>query len=152
MCLFRSLFPPFLSSTLPPSLLPGYQSIKSSQICGNIIKYVQEDVMPFENCLHALIFPSETAALPLPQRRQLRSNSKIFTYTPLKKKPYANNTKNPQSRNGVGTGSTLALRKPKGSAVRSPHWELKKEKRNNNNSNSSSSSVLSFDTGSNGDV
>lgn len=41
--------------------------------------------MPFEKCLHALIFPSETAALPLPQRRRLESNSEIFTYTPLKK-------------------------------------------------------------------
>lgn len=49
--------------------------------------------MPFEKCLHALIFPSETAALPPPQRRRLGSNSEIFTYTPPQKKPYANNTK-----------------------------------------------------------
>lgn len=82
LSLFHSLFPSFLSSTLPPSLLPGYLSIKSSQICRDITKYVQEDVMPFEKCLHVLIFLSETAALPLPQRRWLRSNRKIFTRSP----------------------------------------------------------------------
>lgn len=40
--------------------------------------------MPFEKCLHALIFPSETAALPLPQRRWFGSNNKIFTLPPQK--------------------------------------------------------------------
>lgn len=83
---------------LPPSLLPGYLSIKSSQICGNIIKYVQEDVMPFEECLHALIFSSDTAALPLPQRRTVQEQQQDF-YTSPSKKPYANDFfKNLQSR------------------------------------------------------
>jgi len=78
-------FPSFSLYHTSPALAP-WLPIKSSQICGNIIKYVQEDVTAFEKCLQALIFPSETAALPLPQRRRLESTGEIFTYTPLKKK------------------------------------------------------------------
>lgn len=60
-------FSPFLSSS-SPSLLPVHLSFKRSQICGSIIKkYTPEDVMPFEKCLHALIFPGEEAGLPFPQ-------------------------------------------------------------------------------------
>lgn len=77
--------------------------------------------MPFEKCLHALIFPSETAALPLPQRRRLESNSEIFTYTPLKKS-HMKTVEKKICKAGVGTGSTLPLGKPKRSAARFQHW------------------------------
>lgn len=46
-----------------PFLLPVHLSFKCHQICGSIIKYMREDVMPFEKCLHALIFPGKTAGL-----------------------------------------------------------------------------------------
>lgn len=75
-------FPSVFLHHAPPSLLPVYLSIKSSQICGNIIKYVQEDVMLFEKCLHALIFSSETAGLPLPQREE-RSGVAVGFSLPL---------------------------------------------------------------------
>lgn len=58
--------------------------------------------MPFEKCLHALIFPSETAALPLPQRRWFGSNKKIFTLPPQKShmQVIKKKNKNLQSRSG----------------------------------------------------
>lgn len=65
--------------------------------------------MPLEKCLHALIFSTKAAALPLPQRRQLRSSTEICTYihTPptlsKKKKTYANHLGDPQS---MSTGCT----------------------------------------------
>lgn len=58
MGLFCSLLSFERLSRLAPS-----SPIKHSQICGSIMKYTQEDVMPFETCLHALIFLSETAGL-----------------------------------------------------------------------------------------
>lgn len=131
--MFISLpFPSFPLQHASPALLPGYLSITSSQICGKIIKYVQEDVMPLEKCLHALIFSTKAAALPLPQRRQLRSSTEICTYihTPptLSKKtickPFRGSAKH---EHGLHSSEN-----PGGSAVRLPHWKLKNDNKNNN--------------------
>lgn len=61
--------------------------------------------MPVEKCLHALIFSSETAALPLPQRRWFGSNSKIFTHTPQKSHMQTNKKKSAKQEWGLATHS-----------------------------------------------
>lgn len=92
--------------------------------------------MPLEKCLHALIFSTEAAALPLPQRRQLKSSTKICTYihTPppySQKNPYANHLGDVQSMSMDWLRTALLFRKPRRSAARFSHWKFKNNNKNN---------------------
>lgn len=82
--------------------------------------------MPLEKCLHALIFSTKAAALPLPQRRQLRSSTEICTY--IRTPPTLSKKNHMQTIQGIRKARARAalLRKPRRVSSEVTTLEIKK--------------------------